>query len=84
MKLDYTTRTPEEIADEIAYRSYSYNRRRCPEDKPESYRCVFGGAVEAFERRYQRELGDLDQMQQRLASAYSTLHVSTREGLWKK
>jgi len=81
MKLDYTTQSPEQVMDELAYHSYSHNRRRCPEDKPESYRCVFGGAVEAFERRYQRELGDLDQMQQRLASAYSTLQVSTRGDL---
>jgi len=79
MKLDYKTQSPEQVVDQLLFCSYRANRSYG--ETPERLRLIFGKDVDALEAKYQREQGDLDEMQQRLASAYSTLHVSTREGL---
>ena len=44
--------TPEEIADELIYRSYVYNRERFPEIKAERWIMAYPNAAE-MERRYQ-------------------------------
>lgn len=47
--------TPEEMAAEMIYRSYVYNRARFPEIKPERYVTLYENAAE-LERRYQESI----------------------------
>ena len=48
--------TPEQIVDELTYRSYAYNRERSPEVSPERWEKVFGPQAKQMEMRLQAEL----------------------------
>jgi hypothetical protein len=51
-----TLDSPDQIIDELMYRSYSHNRRLVPETPPERYKIIFGEAVERMEQRFQMEV----------------------------
>lgn len=48
--------TPEQVVDELTYRSYAHNRNLHPDIEPEKWAVIFSNAAE-LEKRYIASLG---------------------------